>query len=273
MASDGKTVWVTNEGSNDVSAVDLASGKTTTIAVGNAPRKIVVQPVAAKAAAAGGATVSIANFAFAPTPISVAAGSTVTWSNDDGAPHALAFADGAPASDLLLPGQRFSRTFAQAGTLRLRLLGAPVHGAERSRCDRSRRRDARRRLSSGQNQIAIVSAPSAAAIGRLKKASTLPSALIIDETKFSSSMAPRTTPRISGVIGKPFSSSSQATRPATSMMPTSNAVLLIANAPTMQNSRITGIRMSRGTRRIRLATLMQAQPSGSMIRLAMMKSR
>ena len=113
---DGKTVWVTNEGSNDVSAVDLASGKTTTIAVGNAPRKIVVQPVAAKAAAAGGATVSIANFAFAPTPIAVAAGSTVTWSNDDGAPHALAFADGAPASDLLLPGQRFARTFAKAGT-------------------------------------------------------------------------------------------------------------------------------------------------------------
>ena len=116
MASDGKTVWVTNEGSNDVSAVDLASGKTTTIAVGNAPRKIVVQPVAAKAAAAGGATVSIANFAFAPTPIAVASGSTVTWSNDDGAPHALAFADGAPASDLLLPGQRFARTFAKAGT-------------------------------------------------------------------------------------------------------------------------------------------------------------
>ena len=113
---DGKTVWVTNEGSNDVSAVDLASGKTTTIAVGNAPRKIVVQPVAAKAAAAGGATVSIANFAFAPTPIAVAVGSTVTWSNDDGAPHALAFADGAPASDLLLPGQRFARTFAKAGT-------------------------------------------------------------------------------------------------------------------------------------------------------------
>jgi len=27
MASDGKTVWVTNEGSNDVSIVDLASGK------------------------------------------------------------------------------------------------------------------------------------------------------------------------------------------------------------------------------------------------------
>jgi YVTN family beta-propeller protein len=116
MASDGKTVWVTNEGSNDVSAVDLASGRTTTIAVGNAPRKIVVQPVATKAAAGGGAAVSIANFAFAPTPLTVAVGATVTWTNNDGAPHALAFADGAKASDLLLPGQRFARTYVKAGT-------------------------------------------------------------------------------------------------------------------------------------------------------------
>ncbi len=116
MASDGKTVWVTNEGSNDVSAVDLASGKTTTIAVGNAPRKIVVQPVAAKAAVAAGAAVSIANFAFAPTPLTVSVGATVTWRNDDGAPHVLAFADGAAPSDLLLPGQRFARNYAKAGT-------------------------------------------------------------------------------------------------------------------------------------------------------------
>jgi YVTN family beta-propeller protein len=115
MASDGKTVWVTNEGSNDVSVVDLATGKTTTIAVGNAPRKVVVQPSAAKSAAAGPA-ISIANFAFAPAALAVAAGTTVTWSNDDGAPHGLAFADGAPATDLLLPGQRFSRTFASAGS-------------------------------------------------------------------------------------------------------------------------------------------------------------
>ena len=44
------------------------------------------------------------------------------------------------------------------------------------------------------------------------------------------------------------------------MTPTSNAVLLIANAPTMQNSRITGISTSRGTRRMRLRDL-DAQPA------------
>jgi YVTN family beta-propeller protein len=50
-SNDGKTVYVTNEGSNDVTAVDLATGKTSMIAVGNGPRKIVVQPSANSSAA------------------------------------------------------------------------------------------------------------------------------------------------------------------------------------------------------------------------------
>ncbi len=116
MASDGRRVWVTNEGSNDVSIVDLASGKATSVAVGNAPRKIVVQPMAAAGSAAPGAKVSIAKFAFAPAELTVAVGATVRWSNDDAAPHALAFKDGAGPTDLLLPGQSASRRFASAGT-------------------------------------------------------------------------------------------------------------------------------------------------------------
>ncbi|HEY1233262.1 MAG TPA: hypothetical protein VGH22_07770 [Candidatus Binatia bacterium] len=43
-SADGRTAYVTNEGSNDFTIVDLASGNTRTIAVGNAPRKVVVQP-------------------------------------------------------------------------------------------------------------------------------------------------------------------------------------------------------------------------------------
>jgi YVTN family beta-propeller protein len=46
-SADGRTAYVTNEGSNDFTIVDLASGSTRTIAVGNAPRKVVVQPSAA----------------------------------------------------------------------------------------------------------------------------------------------------------------------------------------------------------------------------------
>jgi len=111
-ADAGKTFYVTNEGSNDVSVIDLASGTTKTIGVGNAPRKVVVQQGEVTSAA----NVSIANFAFAPAEARIEPGAALTWSNDDGSPHAIAFADGAPPSDLLLPGARFSRRFDQPGT-------------------------------------------------------------------------------------------------------------------------------------------------------------
>src|SRR5262249_3771708 len=58
-ARDGRVIYVTNEGSNDVTVVDLASGATRTIAVGNAPRKVVVQRDGMKT---GAARVSIARF-------------------------------------------------------------------------------------------------------------------------------------------------------------------------------------------------------------------
>ena len=114
--SDGKWIYVTNEGSNDVTVVDPASGKTSTIAVGNAPRKVVILPVAAGGIAGPGTKVSIANFAFAPNEIAVAPGATVTWTNDDGAPHGLAYNDGAKGTDLLLPGAAFSRTYDKPGS-------------------------------------------------------------------------------------------------------------------------------------------------------------
>jgi YVTN family beta-propeller protein len=113
MLGDGKTAYVTNEGSNDVSVVDLANGKTTTIPVGNQPRKVIVQPVTP---ATSGAKVSIANFAFIPPVVTIAPGDSVTWGNDDGAPHAVAFKDGAPGSDSLLPGKTFRRTFERPGS-------------------------------------------------------------------------------------------------------------------------------------------------------------
>jgi YVTN family beta-propeller protein len=45
-SSDGKKAFVTNEGSNDATIVDLTTGQTTTIPVGVAPRKVVVQQTA-----------------------------------------------------------------------------------------------------------------------------------------------------------------------------------------------------------------------------------
>lgn len=109
VSDDGKTAYVPNEGSNDVSVVDLASGKTSTITVGNQPRKVVVQPTVS------GAKVSIENFAFVPPIVTVGPDESVAWRNNDGSPHVLAFRDGTPGSGSLLPGETYSRTFGRPG--------------------------------------------------------------------------------------------------------------------------------------------------------------
>ena len=82
------------------------------------PFTVAVRAQMAHAATAAneGPKVSIANFAFAPEQITIAPGESVTWTNDDGAPHGLEYHDGAPGTDLLLPGASFSRRFDQPGT-------------------------------------------------------------------------------------------------------------------------------------------------------------
>ena len=61
--------------------------------------------------------VSIRDFAFSPTPITVAAGTTVTWTNEDSAAHTVTFDDASvPSSEVLARGATFSITFATAGT-------------------------------------------------------------------------------------------------------------------------------------------------------------
>ena len=119
-SGDGSTLYVTNEGSNDLTIVDLASGATRAVPVGNAPRKVVVQQMSVTTSGSGvnpgGARVSIANFAFAPQQTVIEPGQSVTWTNDDGAPHGLAYGDGAKGTELLLPGASFSRRFDSAGS-------------------------------------------------------------------------------------------------------------------------------------------------------------
>jgi YVTN family beta-propeller protein len=114
-SADGKMAYVTNEGSNDISIVDLATGKTKTVAVGNAPRKVVAEQ-SSVTNAKHGRKVSINNFLFTPAEIRIAAGDTVTWTNDDGAPHGLEYQDGAQGTNPLLPGASFSRRFDRPGT-------------------------------------------------------------------------------------------------------------------------------------------------------------
>ena len=67
-------------------------------------------------AAGGGDAVTIANFAFGPASLSVAAGTTVTWTNNDSAPHTATADDGSFDSSSIAPGATFSQAFDTAGT-------------------------------------------------------------------------------------------------------------------------------------------------------------
>lgn len=78
-----------------------------------------VAPSASPDASGGSAEadeVAIAGFAFAPAEISVPAGTTVTWSNEDSAPHTVTFDDGSADSGRLTQGATFELAFDSAGT-------------------------------------------------------------------------------------------------------------------------------------------------------------
>jgi amicyanin len=60
--------------------------------------------------------VAIADFAFAPTTLTIAVGDTVTWTNEDAVEHTATSTAGAFDSGLLAQGESFSFTFTTAGT-------------------------------------------------------------------------------------------------------------------------------------------------------------
>jgi plastocyanin len=72
-------------------------------------------PVAAPAAVAEG-QVSIHNFTFSPARLTVKAGTTVTFTNDDDIPHLVVATGGEFRSGALDTGDNYSRTFAEPGT-------------------------------------------------------------------------------------------------------------------------------------------------------------
>ena len=67
------------------------------------------------AAAASPATVEIDNFAFAPATLTVTAGTTVTWKNEDDSPHRVGDKNGTFKSAALDTDETFSYTFALPG--------------------------------------------------------------------------------------------------------------------------------------------------------------
>ena len=67
-------------------------------------------------ASAANAAVKIDNFVFGPQTITVPAGTTVTWTNSDDIPHTAVSTDGVFKSKVLDTDEKFSYTFAKAGT-------------------------------------------------------------------------------------------------------------------------------------------------------------
>ena len=63
-----------------------------------------------------GTTVTIDNFAFSPTTLTVSAGTTVTWVNNDTAAHTVTADDGSFDSGNIAPGESFTHTFDTAGS-------------------------------------------------------------------------------------------------------------------------------------------------------------
>jgi len=66
----------------------------------------------------GTGDVTVDNFRFDPDVRSVAAGTTITWTNRDDVPHTIVSADGAFRSPALDTGERFSHRFDEKGRFR-----------------------------------------------------------------------------------------------------------------------------------------------------------
>ena len=69
----------------------------------------------AQAKPASTAEVKIDNFSFGPTAITVAVGTTVTWTNRDDIPHTVRATDGSFTSRPMDSGDHYSFTFAKPG--------------------------------------------------------------------------------------------------------------------------------------------------------------
>jgi plastocyanin len=70
----------------------------------------------ARQAQASSVEVKIDNFSFGPATLTVAAGTTVTWTNRDDIPHTVVSDDKVFKSKVLDTDEKFSYTFTKPGT-------------------------------------------------------------------------------------------------------------------------------------------------------------
>ena len=72
--------------------------------------------LSAAQAAPATAEVKIDNFKFGPEALTIAVGTTVTWTNRDDIPHTVVSTNGVFKSKVLDTDEKFSFTFAKAGS-------------------------------------------------------------------------------------------------------------------------------------------------------------
>ncbi|HXB28514.1 MAG TPA: cupredoxin domain-containing protein [Puia sp.] len=66
---------------------------------------------------AQGTTISITSSGYSPATLTVVTGSSVTWKNNDSAPHTISSSDGSISSGMIAAGSSYSKTFTSAGTI------------------------------------------------------------------------------------------------------------------------------------------------------------
>lgn len=83
---------------------------------GPAAAATATQTATTSAEATKSASITISQMRFDAPTVTVKAGGTVTWVNQEGAPHTVTATDGSFASPQLTAGDSFSHTFDQPGT-------------------------------------------------------------------------------------------------------------------------------------------------------------
>ena len=76
---------------------------------------LLLAPDVAGAGPAPAAAITIGNFTFRASAITIRPGTTVTWTNGDDIPHTVVSNDGLFRSKVLDTGDKFSFTFAKSG--------------------------------------------------------------------------------------------------------------------------------------------------------------
>jgi plastocyanin len=89
---------------------------TSTPVATSTPAPILSVTVSSSVSVGAAEAVAITNFAFSPATLTVHKGTTVTWTNNDSAPHMVTGDNGGPSSSPLSKGKSYSYTFNAVGS-------------------------------------------------------------------------------------------------------------------------------------------------------------